>query len=93
MMASMASSWLLLEIKPDVVPVARTEWMSTATVLERSRSETVSVPEVERPAFDSLRALLSLLPAPTAKLGASLVPVRVTVSVVWLKPPRPSERR
>ena len=62
MMASMASSWALLEIKPVVVPVATTDWMATATVLERSRSETVSVPEVERAALVSVSAEVSALP-------------------------------
>ena len=84
LMASMESSWLLFGIRPVVMPEATTDWMATSTVLVRSRSEIVSVPELDRPAFVSVREAELLLPVCTVIVGASLLPVRVIVTS-WVR--------
>ena len=65
----------------------RLEVPETTMVLEvltrsvRSMSETVRVPEVERPALVSEREAVCELPEPTVMAGASLEPMTVIVTV------------
>ena len=80
-MASMEISWVVVERSPVVMPVAATDWMATWTVLVRSRSETVRVPAVARVESVSVRALLAWSLAPMVIVGASLLPVIVTMTV------------
>ena len=77
----MESSWVLRAAIPVVMPEATTDWTATLTVLERSRSETVRLPEVVRLVLVSVRDLVSELAPPRLKVGTSLVPVTVTVTV------------
>ena len=81
LMASMESSWVVVERSPVVMPVAATDWMATWTVLVRSRSETVRVPAVATVESVSVRALLAWSLAPMVMVGASLLPVIVTMTV------------
>ena len=77
---SIASNWVLVEPRPDVVPLVATVCTATETVLARSTSRTVRLPDAERAASVSVRAAVLLLPVCTVIAGASLPPVRVTVT-------------
>ena len=77
---SMLSNVVLLF--PFVSPMVLSPTTLALTVSVMSASERVSVPELVRPASTSLRVAVSELPAPTVMRGNSLVPVRVTATVV-----------
>ena len=64
-----------------VVPEATTEHTVGVTASDRSRSITVSVPEIASAALVSASVSAALSPAPTVMTGASLVPVMVIVTV------------
>ena len=75
---SMSLSWVLLELSPVVTPEATTRSREMETVLARSMSVAVRLPEAVRAASVSVRVLESEFWSElTERTGSSLAPLMV----------------
>ena len=87
---NIASSCASVGPSPVIEPEAVTVVTNELTVSAKSASFTVSVPQIDRPAFVSVRVAAVLSVVTTWMSGASLVPVTVMVTTWATLPPLPS---